>query len=242
MRPLSTSVKLTIASLIFSTIPSVAVAKNCKNPVYKNAVYKDQPVLAVCDQLKDGFYLGGQVGYDSYWVRENIALPAPGDIIGSVKFNAPGWVGGLFLGYGKYFYRYYYMAAEILGNYSQANQRNYIQSATTTYSSKITVNGSYGVSLLPGIQIANSTLAYVRLGYLWTNFKANEITGGTSVSKSNTSGGFQYGLGLETLLVNNWSVRAEYTHTNNTSFTTSLGTNFDPSDNQVMLGLIYHFA
>jgi opacity protein-like surface antigen len=72
---------------------------------------------------------------------------------------------------------------------------------------------------------------------------ATSTTGAmVSASKTNTSGGFNFGLGLETLIVTNWSVRTEYSHTWYNDFTGRLGTKFGPSDNLFMLGLLYHFS
>ncbi len=199
--------------------------------------------------LQSGIYLGGQVGYDSYRVRTNFAAAG---YTANPAFNATGFVGGLFAGYGQYFSDYYYLAGELLGNYSGASTSYTLTSpapSSSSYNSNVNVYGSWGLALLPGIKLNNDSLVYLRLGYNWARIKTNSTF--TSVSPafsaagstSNWSGGFAYGLGIETLLYQNWSMRTEYSHTSNNNFSTNAGsTSYNPSNNQVMLGFLYHFA
>lgn len=119
----------------------------------------------------------------------------------------------------------------------------------------VEVNSNYGISVLPGIKLNNATLFYVRLGYNWANIETNESLGvnmaaapsattlaGTTISasQSNTIGGFNYGVGIESTFYDNWSVRAEYAHTDFNNLTSDFGSEFISADNQFMLGLIYH--
>lgn len=251
------SVSLLTASLLVASTASFAT------PSYKGEAapsYKDQ---APCPQplmLKDGFYVGGQVGYDAYRMATSLNASSGGVTAtsgGSVGAN--GWVGGLFLGYGQYFNNLAYLGLEIFGNDSGASQSfNSTATSSAGFSSstsgKVSVNGSYGISVLPGIKMNDATLGYIRLGYNRANIKtsgsatitapAAGVPAGTSVGGSNNNnwrGGFNYGLGMETAFYENWSARAEYTRTNYQSFSSSI-TSVTPYDNQFMLGLIYHFA
>lgn len=216
-------------------------------PVYAHYDYKCEtgccPVASNLSRklLLDGFYVGGQLGYDTYWVRENISTPATSDLVGNPKINAPSWVEGALLGYGRYLYGPYYIGGEVFINYSEANESYFLEDNVAHYSSKISARASYGIALLPGIGVTDYLLVYIRLGYNWGSFLANESVGPLSIAKKNTVSGPNYGLGMEVLLIDNWSVRAEYTHTNYSSFSTEFGTNFDPSNNQVMVAIIYHF-
>lgn len=228
------SASVLAASMMLS---STAFAANYKGDVG----YKGEPPCPAPEKLGSGFYLGGQVGYDSYRVRENVSLAA-GALSANPSLNATGFVGGLFLGYGQYFSDYYYLGGELLGNASNASSNWSANTSTLSYNSKFSVNGTWGLALLPGLKLNNTSLIYVRLGYNWTNLKAQESTATASTSKSNTSGGFAYGLGLESLITGAWSVRTEYSHTNYNSFSSSMGTSFSPSNNQYMVGLVYHFG
>lgn len=210
---------------------------------YKDVGFKDA-VVPGCAQLTDGFYVGAQGGYDVYNVKINSSAPGVGS--NSVNLNANGWAGGLMLGYGKYFTNFY-LGGELFGLYSGANETvtttNLTVAPPVEFTGKVNVNGSYGLALLPGLKLNDTSLGYIRLGYNWNSIKYQEsLTGVGSASKTNTASGFAYGLGVETLISGNWSVRTEYTYTNYDSSSTSLGagTTVDPSDNQFMLGLIYH--
>lgn len=215
---------------------------------YKDGNFKDAVPCPTPPALMDGFYVGLQGGYDSYDVGTNFTGTSDALIAsGSNDLSATGWVGGLFLGYGRYFSNYYYLAGEIFGNYSNADGSLNLTNtgSSAVYNGKFTVNGSYGLAVLPGLKLTDSSLLYIRLGYNWASLKYREFTTGASAaSKSNTEGGFAYGIGLESLITGPWSVRGEFTHTNYGSFKTSMGTGFstsvNPSDNQFMVGLNYH--
>lgn len=249
----STSVKLLAASLILASTTGLAFAKNYKGEAnYKGEMAVPCPAPVT---LKDGFYLGGQVGYDSYRVRHNVDVTAPAVLTANPVLNATGWVGGLFLGYGQYFNDLYYLAGELFGNYSGADTSYSINTPAVNYTAKYEARGTWGLAVLPGIKLNDTSLAYVRLGYNWTSLKGkasavNVDTAGTvSASNTKTRSGFNWGFGLETLVYENWSVRTEYNHTYLNSHSNSFGnavatgtSKFSPSDNQVMVGLLYHFA
>ena len=223
------SVGVLAASVLLSTS---AFAANYKGDVG----YKGEAPCPAPEKLMSGFYLGGQVGYDSYRVRRS-----GGPIVANPALNSTGFVGGLFAGYGQYFSDYYYLGGEVLGNYSGA-QTSYTMN--NNYNFTTNTYGTWGLALLPGLKLNNTSLVYVRLGYNWSRIKVQEslVTPAVSSSKSTWSGGFAYGLGLESLITQNWSMRTEFSHTNNNSFSTSAGTNVTPSDNQFMVGLVYHFG
>ena len=203
--------------------------------------------------LHDGFYVGAGVGYDMYRIGKQVSVAdGDGDSISSSRHaSGAGWVGGIFGGYGMYFDRFY-LAAELLGNWSGASAggNDSINNADGSFiatSSNVDVRETYGISILPGIKVNDATLAYVRLGYNRTKFNPSETvttddTAAITTSNSNTRGGFNYGVGLETVVWQNISVRGEYTRTNYSSFNTSIGTTYKISDNQVMAGVIFHFA
>lgn len=226
------------ATLFLSTS---AFAANYKGEGYKG----EAPCPPPEPGLMGGFYVGGELGYDMWRVREN--FNSAGVASANPTLSATGIVGDLFLGYGQYWSNYYYLGAEVLGGYSNASSSWSANSAVpTTYTNKFNAYGDWGIAVLPGIKLNNATLLYARLGYNWDRLKASEsaTAPGYAASASTTkwSGGFAYGLGLETLVSGNWSMRTEYSHTNNNSFSTSNSTSINPSKNQVMVGVVYHFA
>lgn len=237
------------ASLMLAT--ATATAGNYKGDYKGEAAPCPQPLM-----LKDGFYLGAQLGYDSYRVRVSRSTTFNTvAFTGNPVMNATGFVGGLFGGYGMYYNNLYYLGGEIFVNDSGASQAQTesVTNATgtgTTYT-KTGAGTSYGISLLPGLKLNDSTLGYIRLGYNRADIQGTETltAGGVSTNSGsnwNWEGGFNYGLGIESAIAQNISLRTEFTHTSYGSFSSSLvgasGSSFNPSDNQFMLGLIYHFA
>jgi outer membrane immunogenic protein len=267
---LSTITLAVIASTLLLASAS-ASATNYKGDYKGEAM----PAPAPCPQplmLRDGFYLGAQVGYDAYRVRASSSLAYPalaGAAAGSFAANPViaenGFAGGIFGGYGMYFSNWYYLGAEVFVNGSAASQaQNYstttIAAATGNSTSrggyeKVSTGMSWGISVLPGIKVNDSTLTYIRLGYNQAKLKGQSafgvsqttVAGVTTSTVSNQSknqwqGGFNYGLGIETAVYPNVSVRSEYSHTGYNSFSDANGTSYSPSDNQMMVSLIYHFA
>lgn len=233
------SKKILVGTMVFLSAASIASAAKYKE-------YKGYKGVAPCPTLRDGFYIGLQAGYDSYNVKErdNLGVATARTILGPT-----GWVGGAFAGYGMNF-DLFYLGGEIFINDSAAQGSNNFNNTVSgvSGSQKFTVNTSYGLAFLPGIKLTSATLSYIRLGYNWANLKVTEaITGTTdnfSASATNTSHGFVFGLGIETLvpeISDHVSIRGEYSYTYYSSFTPSGGQiKFTPSDSQFMFSVIYH--
>lgn len=231
----SFTLKALTAALVLASTTGMVFAKGYKGDYKGEACPPPQ-------MLKTGWYLGGQVGYDSYRFR-NSSTTAVADA--SAVFNATGWVGGLMLGYGQMMNDWFYLGGEIFGNWSGASETNTVVTADGSASFKNEANSNYGLGLLPGIKMTDSTLTYVRLGWNWANLKSVLTAPAGSSSNSNTSNGFVFGVGMETLIVDNWSLRGEFDHTwyNNYNTSNAAGSlSVHPSDNQYMLGLLYHFG
>lgn len=213
--------------------------------------YKDQAPCPAIPALMDGFYVGAQAGYQMANLGENIDI-ASGAVTTNPNVAVNGGLAGLFLGYGMTWNNFYYLGGEIFGNYANSSQGwdADLEGTAGIYNSNAEMNSSYGIAVLPGLRLTDSTLTFIRLGYTWANFKYNESAsifgGGSSASNSSTEGGFAYGIGMETLITGNWSLRGEYTYTNYNNFSTSLGagssSSINPSAGQVDLGVIYHFG
>lgn len=249
-------------SLISSAVLLVATTA-CFAGSYKGENYKGE-AMAPCPtplMIKDGFYLGAQLGYDSYRIRNSISATSATETFNTnPAMNATGWVGGLFGGYGQYFNEMYYLAGELFVNTSGASSttttnHTYTTTGLDSLYTKSSVGTSWGVSLLPGLKLNDASLLYVRLGYNQARIKgqASVMLNGVnlgSASKTSWRSGFNYGLGLESTFAPSWSVRTEFSHTNYGSFSNNVtvagvgsgSANYSPSDNQFMVGLNYHFA
>jgi opacity protein-like surface antigen len=221
--------------------------------------YKGEVAPAPCPQplyLKDGFYVGVNALYDNYRTRVTRSFvlgTSSGSSTNVVASN--GWGGGAFAGYGMYFNNLYYLAGEIFVDGSSASQA--ISSTSTAIGAggvtnnanfKASASASWGVSVLPGLKLNDSSLGYIRLGYEGARLRGQQFGSTTSAgglssygSSSKWLSGFNYGVGLETAVYQNVSVRGEFNHTGYGS-TSAGGASFSPTDNQYTLGLIYHFA
>lgn len=253
---------LIVTSLLLTTTTTFAAKSAYKDKM----VFKDKPACPAIAYLQDGFYVGIQ---PSYTTVNNVEKLTSFDTVFSAsttyynsKLGTNGWSGGIYLGDGRYFQNFYYLGAEIFGNLSSnfATSSNTIPSSSDTIDTtngQLTVGNNYGISIIPGISVNEHSLLYVRLGYKWTNFKYQATVATTdpvvsSVSTTKTMGGFNSGVGIETLIAGNWSVRAEYTYTNygsenigfanNNETTNPYNVNISPSDNQFSLGVTYHIA
>lgn len=228
--------------------------------------------------LHDGFYLGVGVGYDSYRIHETLDTSETEISTGVLEATssasrthaATGWMGGIFAGYGRYFDTFY-IGLEINANTSNADATSSFATSdefgdNDSGNSKVEARSSYGIALLPGIKVNDSSLLYARLGYLRTNFKGSAnfnnvdaidaTTSNYSVSTSRWRNGFQFGIGIETAVAEDISIRGEFTHTSYNTKTASatfvdpitgtdnvsLSDRFNLSNNEFMFSVLYHFC
>lgn len=146
------------------------------------------------NKLQDGFYLGAELGYDSYGVEEKTNY-IPGITAFSTSFgdrrlqsnpevSVSGFSRGLLAGYGRYFYDAFYIGTEVFGNWANINQnwgsgllQNLPPEGSSTFGAYVdynlvnlhfTAKSNYGLSLLPGIKLGKSSLIYTRLGCNWS--------------------------------------------------------------------------
>lgn len=200
--------------------------------------------------LMDGFYLGAGVGYNILTTHSNFDETTRIAVQGNPELAASGWDGGVFLGYGQYVNYMFYLGGEVFANYSNSSKTINITTPTGNFHANVRSNWNYGLAILPGIRLNCATLGYLRFGYDWANVDSsasvhiNEPATDFSGSRSNTISGFVYGFGIETVVQDNWSVRADYTYTNYNSSSSSRNAiaRVNPADNRVMVSLVYHFC
>lgn len=208
-----------------------------------------RPIMAPIT-LKEGPYLGIAGGYDSYKIHQATSFTGTTNATYEPTINATGLIGALLAGYGHYFNNALYLGFEVFLNTSEAYQSaNYSISDSTdniSYNTKFFVSTGYGAKLLPGIKLSDSGLVYFQLAYQIARLRGQESLEDNGViipsNTSSWSGGFSYGLGFEEAMVENFSLRGEYIHTDYRSFSATSGTEYSPSNNQFLLSLIYHFV
>lgn len=277
------------ASLLMASTVSFAGHKHAQEN-FKGENFKAEvpPPCPPVMMLHDGFYIGAGVGYDSYRIHQSTftedfdTTVVPSVFLDSdsitLNHSATGWMGGIFVGYGRYFDAFY-LGLELNANGSNADTTyTWVDDSGDSFNAKVQARGTYGIALLPGIKINDSTLLYARLGYIRTSFKGSAtinvapitVVGdpaasfpGVNVSGSNSKwrNAFQYGIGLESYVAENVSIRGEFDHSSynshniatsftftsldvppTTSLTTNSTTKYKPSNNEFMLSLLYHFA
>jgi len=170
----------------------------------------------------DGSFYAG-VGVSRDFTRYEINTH---DHDGRVDVGDSGWDGHLYAGYGMTFQDHYYLGGEVFGAYS---------------SNKVGVPGddmrlkySFGISLLPGVKLSDSTMLYTRIG--WVNSKFE----GPGFDRSRN--GVQLGVGFETMVANNVSARLEYDWARYQRFSAAgFGAGARPEVNVVNLDVSYHF-
>lgn len=246
-----------ISVLVLTTSLSFAVTAVAQHPYPANykgeANYKNElptePLYPCTNEaiLKDGFYLGAGAGYDAY--KFNLKVEGIDDFGNAVTLNpafaANGWKGSLFAGYGQYF-NWFYIGGEIVGMGASATNSTTFAANLFSLKEELRVRQTYGVGLLPGVKVNDYALIYGRLGYLRSSVRSTETAsvvglGSVSTGRTDWLNGFNYGVGIETSIYENTSVRGEYTYTSYGSFNND-GTVFDPSNNSFTLSIVYHFT
>jgi opacity protein-like surface antigen len=199
-----------------------------------------------------GPYLGAGVGIDTVDFRQSAAIQRPGDFNAAnlTELAAKGILGNIFGGYGVRL-GMFYLAAELNASTSSA-QFNITNAellhhnvSQTTYK----IDKSWGVGLLPGLLLPETTLLYGRFGYVAGSFQI--ITNDISLANADTTrNGVRLGLGIEKRLFNNFGARFEYnyiSYRNHTESTLDLSSNthkittVSPRANQFELDFDYRF-
>lgn len=230
-------------------LASTAVFAHHHKSEYKGeSDFKCETPCNTCSKtLHEGFYAGFSFGHDGYRVRENFDV-SDGDsgfLQGNPPINGTGWVPELFAGYSAYWCRFY-LGGELYLNMSTTDNATYgVADNVASYNNKFEARTGYGVAIIPGYKLNRTTLVYLRGSYNWLGVDTEESISTNSPSRfnnSNTIHGLGYGVGMETALCNNWSVRAEYNHLTYNTITSGLDTSFEPYDNRYSIGLVYHLA
>lgn len=154
-------------------------------------------------------YIGASLG-----VNVNSTTHAAGGDAGVYR----GIPAKVFAGYGGLLAQSFYLAGELtatLGNFEISNKN----SMKTSY--------GFGLSVLPGFTMSDSTLVFGRIGYVRARF--------TNVNAMVNGG--QLGLGMQTALTQSMDLRAEYDYTDYAS----TGAINSPRTDEYTLGLVYRF-
>jgi opacity protein-like surface antigen len=185
------------------------------------------PVNQVLDKndLFDGFYLGLGLGVGHTSTKSEITV---NDMLGSAttdtNLGKTNFDGNIFLGYGSEFDSNspvpFYIGAEIFGRYNPVNIDNdvsvYHAGNIYAFDGEFKNNYSLGIGLKGGVLLSPKTMIYILLGMDYAQFTYNEetaIPARDDLDFNVHKYGFMPGLGIETMLTDHLSLRAEYTYT-----------------------------
>lgn len=166
--------------------------------------------VSVAEAAAPAPYVGASIGLTNNFITSGNDA---GGTYRGVPFN-------LFAGYGGVLSQSFYLAGEL--NATVAN-------ATVTNSDGNKSTYGFGVSLIPGVMLNESTLAFARVGVVNTHF--------SNLVNSNRTGG-QIGLGLQTSVTQNIDVRGEYDYVAYQSKSTFWGS-MAPRQDVFTVGLVY---
>lgn len=167
----------------------------------------------------------------------------------NTRLAGNGIFGSIFGGYGGYYQRFY-LAGELNGNASsvafQSSNSEFISGSTST--THYRVQNSWGISLLPGYEVRESTLLYGRIGYVTGSLKVS-TTDASLANVNHAITGFRYGAGVNQNFSEHFSARMEYSDTSYQNTTsrvvtgiTTKTTTLSPETSQVEFALIYLFS
>lgn len=199
-----------------------------------------------------GLYLGTGIGVDATEFRITSYPSQAGNfnVINKTQVSAQGILGDLFAGYSLR-YCWLSLAGEINGSLSSArfhtSNQDFVHDsfAGTTYK----MNRSWGISVLPGIILPETTMLYGRVGYVSGYFNS-ETTDNSLANVSTRLNGLRYGLGIQKRLCKNLDMRFEYSRISYQDHSDTVfepigavtkQTIITPFSNQFMLGAVYRF-
>jgi opacity protein-like surface antigen len=155
------------------------------------------------------------------------------------SFGTNGESVGILGGYSQNFDEKFSLAGEGFLEYSAVRTANKNTDAIGT-TVKMRMTYSYGVSVMPGYQIAPDTILFVRAGLIRTHFELTQALLSTSSTSGNTINGGQAGIGLALNLSKTLTLRGEYTYSGYQSFT-AYGNRVSPHNNQLFVSFVYKF-
>ncbi len=148
----------------------------------------------------NGFYVAGEIGAAGLVDKESHSASPE-----SHQLGALGIIGGGYIGYDYFINNKYDLALEFFADATGLNAA--IAHEPSTYQR----NQSYdiGVRALPGYAFTPSTSGHVILGYTNAAFNISDNGDYGYINTSYNVNGFQTGLGLTTLLKDNFSLRLD---------------------------------
>lgn len=207
-----------------------------------------------------GFYLGVGGGVGAVNHRAGLGLSNGQQSAGLGSFNGIGGDGV----FGEITAGYDHMLGErlLLGGFIDAQVSNIGPSLGASgrllssflgsgIDADLTNQYGFDVGARLGYVLNPSTLGYVLGGYSWRHFKLDGSYDGDSFSFTKDRGGYMVGVGMETVVGSNWTIKTEYRYSDygnptvysyDLSETTALDLNLHPSTHTFHIAANYRFG
>lgn len=190
--------------------------------------FRDQP-LPQSHSKVSGFYAGIQLGDNALHTTLNADQidSGSGTAVSShlhSDFGKPGFISGLFAGYGLVLKHHYYIGFEGEIDNSHAGWQHTRSPSGRTFS--VHENAGYGASLRLGYVLNSGVLLYARAGAIVTRFNTKYQKGNnasTWIDADNIKTSSLYGFGIQTPLTRSVFLRIDYSYLTSPqySFTTT---------------------
>jgi len=160
-------------------------------------------------------------------------------------FGTSGMLGGAFIGVGSLIVPHFWLAGEVMGDFSSSRSgTKNIRAAGHASTGRFRARYGYTVSLIPGYRFSELFMLYARFGIGQTRFAYTQSVPPATASgstDSNPVGGAVFGVGVQFRLGPAFHLRGEYDREVYRHFTT-FGNRAMPVENQFHLGLLYDFG
>lgn len=189
-----------------------------------------------------GVYVGFGGGVGA--VKHGLELATPGGALGLPDLGGGGVFGEVTVGYD-------YMVSDrfLLGAFADGHFGNIgLEFEGPGGIEALSIQNDYGfdVAARAGYLLTPTTLGYVLAGYSWQHFDVGGLAVDPSVDYDDSRGGYVLGLGVETVVSGNWTLKSEYRYANygDDAFFDFVGDDVknDPSTHTFHVGANYRFG
>lgn len=185
-----------------------------------------------------GFYVGLQGGGGEFGSeiagRRGVGGANEGDLTADFADLSAG--GGLFLGYGYTFNRWY-VGAELEGDYS-GGEWDHSRFPNGRFFS-VRKRESYGASARIGYAFGGQVLVYGRVGAVRTHFETDHLNLGVDSEQEDDLFGLRFGGGIEVPATDHFVIRMDSTYTTYNDYKVAGEDNYDNAETLFRIGFAY---
>lgn len=229
----------TFIALLLGAVSAVAIS-SASNAA--DAVSTEAPAAAGFNW--SGIYIGVGGGVGAVKHGLEIANPNGPERIGMPDLGGGGFFGEVTAGYDYMVSERFLLGALVDGRFGNVGLS--LESSDGTLDASLNNNYGFDVAARAGYLLTSNTLGYVLGGYSWQHFKLDGTLAGTPIEFEDDRSGYLLGLGMETAVSGNWTVKSEYRYANYGNDTVAdLGgalLNIEPSTHTFHVGANYRIG